>query len=87
MLVHNPHMHSTSEVLSRLYANTDPQRDTIFTRGPAEVLDPGTSEIRVGTKLGFNATHKLPGGTVKPPQQPPIQIHAAAKAKADGPLT
>lgn len=31
-------VHSTSEVLCRLCANTDPQRDSIFTKGPAEVL-------------------------------------------------
>ena len=29
-------VHNTSEVLFRLCANTDPQRDSIFTRGPAE---------------------------------------------------
>jgi 4-hydroxy-3-polyprenylbenzoate decarboxylase len=32
-------VHNTSEVLFRLCANTDPQRDALFTRGPADVLD------------------------------------------------
>jgi hypothetical protein len=38
-------VHNTSEVLFRLCANTDPQRDSIFTRGPSDVLDHATSEI------------------------------------------
>jgi len=29
-------VHNTSEVLFRLCANTDPQRDSIFTKGPSE---------------------------------------------------
>ncbi len=45
-------MHNTSEVLFRLCANTDPQRDSIFTKGPADVLDHTTSEIAIGSKLG-----------------------------------
>ena len=53
-------MCNTSEVLFRLCANTDPQRDSIFTRGPADVLDHATSEIGIGT-LGIDATRKLAG--------------------------
>ena len=47
-------VHHTSEVLFRLCANTDPQRDSIFTKGLADVLDHATSEIAIGTKLGIN---------------------------------
>lgn len=54
-------VHNTSEVLFRLCANTDPQRDSVFTRGPADVLDHATSEIAMGTKLGVDATRKLAG--------------------------
>ncbi len=54
-------VHNTSEVLFRLCANTDPQRDSIFTKGPADVLDPATSEIAIGAKLGIDATRKLAG--------------------------
>uniref|UniRef100_UPI002588F8F1 menaquinone biosynthesis decarboxylase n=1 Tax=uncultured Marinobacter sp. TaxID=187379 RepID=UPI002588F8F1 len=38
-------VHDTSEVLFRIGANTDPKRDTIFTRGPADVLDHATTEF------------------------------------------
>jgi len=54
-------VHNTSEVLFRLCANTDPQRDSIFTKGPSDVLDHATSEIASGNKLGIHATKKLPG--------------------------
>ena len=51
-------VHNTSEVLFHLCANTDPQRDSIFTKGPADVLDHATTEIAIGTKLGIDATKK-----------------------------
>jgi len=54
-------VHNTSEVLFRMCANTDPQRDSIFTKGPADVLDHATTELAVGSKMGIDATHKLPG--------------------------
>jgi 4-hydroxy-3-polyprenylbenzoate decarboxylase len=53
-------VHNASEVLFRLCANTDPQRDSIFTKGPADVLDHATSEIASGSKLDIGATTKLP---------------------------
>jgi hypothetical protein len=76
-------VHNTSEVLFRLCANTDPQRDTIFTRGPADVLDHATSEIGLGTKLGFDATKKLPGEGFKRPWPPLIQMDEAVKATVE----
>jgi 4-hydroxy-3-polyprenylbenzoate decarboxylase len=42
--------------------DTDPQRDSIFTKGPADVLDHATTEMAIGSKLGIDATKKLPGG-------------------------
>jgi 4-hydroxy-3-polyprenylbenzoate decarboxylase len=54
-------VHNTSEVLFRLCANTDPQRDAIFTKGPADVLDHATTELAIGSKMGIDATHKLAG--------------------------
>lgn len=74
-------VHNTSEVLFRLCANTDPQRDCIFTRGPADVLDHATSQIGVGTKLGLDATRKLPGEGFKRPWPPLIQMEAAVLEK------
>jgi 4-hydroxy-3-polyprenylbenzoate decarboxylase len=67
-------VHNTSEVLLRLCSNTDPQRDSIFTKGPADVLDYATSEITIGTKLGMDATRKLAGEGFKRPWPPLIKM-------------
>src|SRR5438874_6517323 len=74
-------VHSTSEVLFRLCANTDPQRDSIFTKGPADVLDHATSEIAIGTKLGVDATKKLPGEGFKRPWPPLIKMDESVQKK------
>jgi len=74
-------VHDTSQVLFHLTANTDPQRDTIFTKGPADVLDHATSEMAIGSKLGFDATKKLPGEGFKRAWPPLIQMDAAVKNK------
>ncbi len=76
-------VHNTSEVLFHLTANTDPQRDSIFTKGPSDVLDHATSEIAIGTKLGIDATKKLPGEGFKRAWPPLIKMDAAVKAKVE----
>ncbi|HEV7926361.1 MAG TPA: menaquinone biosynthesis decarboxylase [Verrucomicrobiae bacterium] len=76
-------VHNTSEVLFRLCATTDPQRDAIFTRGPADVLDHATSELAVGTKLGLDATKKLPDEGFKRDWPPLIKMDEAIKKKID----
>ena len=77
-------VHNTSDVLFRLCANTDPQRDSIFTRGPADVLDHATSEIAIGSKLGIDATRKLPGEGFKRQWPPIIKMDAAVKERMRG---
>lgn len=76
-------VHNTSEVLFRLCANTDPQRDSIFTKGPSDVLDHATSEIATGSKLGIDATKKLPGEGFKRPWPPLIKMDAAVRQRID----
>ena len=76
-------VHNTSEVLFRLCANTDPQRDSLFTKGPSDVLDHATSEIAIGSKLGIDATKKIPGEGFKRPWPPLIKMDAAVKAKVE----
>ncbi len=75
-------VHNTSEVLFRLCANTDPQRDAIFTKGPADVLDHATTELASGSKMGIDATHKLPGEGHKRGWPPLIRMDADVIAKA-----
>ena len=74
-------VHNTSEVLFRLCANTDLQRDSIFTKGPADVLDHATSEIAIGSKLGIDATKKIPGKEFKRTWPPFIKMDESVKAK------
>ncbi len=76
-------VHNTSEVLFRLCANTDPQRDSIFTKGPSDVLDHATSEIASGSKLGIDATKKLPGEGFKRAWPPLIKMDESVKAKVE----
>jgi 4-hydroxy-3-polyprenylbenzoate decarboxylase len=76
-------VHNTSEVLFRLCANTDPQRDCVFSRGPADVLDHATSEIAIGTKLGIDATRKLPGEGFKRKWPPLIKMDPEVKARIE----
>src|SRR5512133_273729 len=76
-------VHNTSEVLFRLCANTDPHRDAIFTKGPADVLDHATSEIAVGSKMGIDATRKLAGEGFKRRWPPIIKMDPAVRKKLD----
>jgi len=76
-------VHDTSEVLFRIGANTDPQRDTIFTRGPADVLDHATTEFAIGSKLGLDATKKLPGEGFHREWPPIIKMDETVKHKVD----
>jgi 4-hydroxy-3-polyprenylbenzoate decarboxylase len=77
-------VHNTREVLFRLCANTDPQRDAIFTKGPADVLDHATSELAIGSKMGIDATHKLPGEGHKRGWPPLIRMDEDIRRKIDG---
>lgn len=54
-------VHNTSEVLFHLCANIDPQRDSLFTKGPCDSLDHAPTEPNIGSHVGFDATRKLPG--------------------------
>ena len=76
-------VHNTSEVLFRLCANTDPQRDSLFTKGPSDVLDHATSEIASGSKLGIDATKKLPGEGFKRLWPPLIRMNENVRKKMD----
>jgi len=76
-------VHNTSEVLFRMCANTDPQRDSMFTKGPADVLDHATSEVGIGSKLGIDATKKLPGEGFKREWPPIIKMDEAVKDRVD----
>jgi len=79
---HDVNVHHTSEVLFHLFANTDPARDSLLTKGPADVLDHATSEIAIGGKLGIDATKKIAGEGFKRRWPPLIKMTDEVKARA-----
>ena len=79
---HDVNVHNTSEVLFHLFANTDPARDSLMTKGPADVLDHATSEIAIGGKLGIDATKKISGEGFKRRWPPLIKMTEEVKARA-----
>lgn len=50
-----------SEVLWRVGNNIDPQRDVEFATGPLDILDHASRLPGLGSKMGIDATKKLPG--------------------------
>jgi 4-hydroxy-3-polyprenylbenzoate decarboxylase len=58
---HDVNVHDTSAVLFRICSNTDPQRDSLLSRGPADVLDHATPAVGIGSKMGIDATRKMAG--------------------------
>lgn len=77
-------VHNTSAVMFRWCANTDPVRDALLTRGPADVLDHATAEMGIGSKMGFDATRKLAGEGFKRQWPPLIKMDEAVRAKLAG---
>jgi 4-hydroxy-3-polyprenylbenzoate decarboxylase len=80
---HDVNVHNTSEVLFRLCANIDPERDILFTKGPADVLDHATPLLGYGSKIGIDATHKIKGEANTRAWPPPIKMDAATKKRVD----
>jgi 4-hydroxy-3-polyprenylbenzoate decarboxylase len=76
-------VHNVSEVMFRMTANMDPQRDIIFTKGPADVLDHATPVMGFGSKMGIDATHKLPGEAGTRTWPPIIKMDEAVKQRVD----
>jgi 4-hydroxy-3-polyprenylbenzoate decarboxylase len=76
-------VHDTNEVLFRLTANIDPERDIILTKGPADVLDHATPVMGFGSKIGIDATHKMKGEANTRPWPPIIKMDDTVKKRVD----
>ncbi|HEX5244054.1 MAG TPA: UbiD family decarboxylase [Tepidisphaeraceae bacterium] len=48
------------DVLFHLFSNCDPRRDTEIVHGPVDILDHASPDLGAGSKIGFDATVKLP---------------------------
>jgi 4-hydroxy-3-polyprenylbenzoate decarboxylase len=53
-------VHDEQDVLFHLFSNCDPMRDTEIVRGPVDILDHASPDLGAGSKMGFDATVKLP---------------------------
>jgi len=76
-------VHNTSEVLFRMCANTDPQRDTSFVKSPTDALDHGPTIPCMGSHMGIDATRKLPGEGYTRGWPALLKMDPAIKAKID----
>ena len=76
-------VHNTSEVLFRLCANTDPQRDSTFVKSPCDALDHAPTVPCIGSHMGLDATRKLPGEGYTRGWPELVKMDAEVKAKVD----
>ena len=76
-------VHNTSEVLFRLCANTDPQRDSTFVKSPCDALDHAPTVPCIGSHMGLDATRKLPGEGYTRGWPELVKMDAAVKARVD----
>ncbi len=76
-------VHNTSEVLFRMCANTDPQRDSTFVKNPTDALDHAQTVANMGSHLGIDATRKLPGEGYTREWPELLRMDAAVKARVD----
>jgi 4-hydroxy-3-polyprenylbenzoate decarboxylase len=75
-------VHDYHEVMFRVGANVDPQRDVLITEGPLDHLDHAPTRQFYGGKIGIDATHKGPQeGTREWP--PEIEMTPEVKALVD----
>ncbi len=76
-------VHDTSEVLFRLCANTDPQRDSTFVKSPCDALDHAPTIPCIGSHMGIDATRKLAGEGYTREWPEMLVMDPAIRAKVD----
>lgn len=68
------------EVLFRVGNNVDPRRDTLIVDGPVDALDHSSPYEKFGSKMGLDATAKLPEEGHPRPWPPDIEMSPEIKA-------
>ena len=71
------------DVLFHMCANVDPKRDIMLVDGPLDILDHAAPHLGAGSKMGIDATKKIPGeGQIRAwPDE--IEMSAAVKELVD----
>jgi 4-hydroxy-3-polyprenylbenzoate decarboxylase len=54
-------VHDEQDVMFHVGANVDPRRDTVILDGPLDILDHASPFEGAGSKMGIDATKKIPG--------------------------
>ncbi|MFQ5410820.1 MAG: menaquinone biosynthesis decarboxylase, partial [Phycisphaerae bacterium] len=54
-------VHDEQAVMFRVGANVDPRRDMFIVDGPLDILDHAAPYFGAGSKIGIDATRKIPG--------------------------
>jgi 4-hydroxy-3-polyprenylbenzoate decarboxylase len=63
--------------------NIDPERDARFTMGPMDVLDHSSRAFTYGSKMGLDATKKLPEEGFSRNWPDVIETDAATRSRVD----
>jgi len=58
---HDVNVHDEQEVMFMVGANVDPRRDIMYVDGPIDILDHASPYYAAGSKMGIDATRKIPG--------------------------
>lgn len=58
---HDVDVQDLKEVAFNVFGNTDPKRDTMFSEGPTDILDHGSSVLGIVGKMGIDGTRKWKG--------------------------
>lgn len=72
-------VHDPDAVLFQLCSNVDPRRDLVLADGPLDILDHAAPTCGAGSKLGIDATRKLPGEG--PVREWPAELEMSAEIK------
>ena len=72
-----------SAVAFRAFSNVDPGRDSLIVDGPVDALDHAAPYFAYGSKIGFDATRKLPGEGVVRPWPEEIRMSDAVRERVD----
>ncbi len=76
-------VHDLRDVLFRIGANCDPQRDSLIVKGPLDHLDHASTLQAFGGKIGFDCTHKWRAEGYPRDWPPLITMSEEIKARID----
>ena len=77
-------VHDEQEVMFQVGSNVDPRRDTFVVDGPLDILDHAAPYMGAGSKIGIDATRKIPGEGVVRDWPVPLKMSEAVERLVEG---